>query len=151
MRIVKLAFAVVICGCFSASAPPKIHADAPTLTYCELVSDPARFDGQIVRVSGTYLSGFEQSQLTGDHCDHRTWVDFTKEYEPNSNKRVTKMFESLDGPLEIVAVGRFTGSRPTRTVFGRVIHDGFGHMGASDFKFDVLAIESVRTTHGPRP
>ena len=120
------------------------------IPYCELVTNPAAHDGEIVRVRATYLSSFEQSEFWADGCDHRTWVYFTRQYEMNTPGRVRQMFDSLSGPIAMVAVGKFTGVKPTHVVFGRTIHEGFGHMGGSDFKFEVLAVESVRPTHFPR-
>jgi hypothetical protein len=141
---------LTLAACFSASSPLRIHPELPTLSYCEVIARPAELDGQLVRVRATYLSGFEQSELSADGCDHRAWTEFSRDYAANTAERVRQLFESLDGPFEIVAVARFTGVKPTREVFGRVIHQGFGHLGGSDFKMEILAIESVRITHRPR-
>ncbi|HEV7427276.1 MAG TPA: hypothetical protein VGQ46_13000 [Thermoanaerobaculia bacterium] len=151
MRMPLALFPLVLAGCLSASAPPTIQPELPVLTYCDLIADPVRYNEQVVRVRATYSSGFEHSFLSGDGCDeHRTWVDFSPSYQTNTAKRVRETFASLDTATELVAVGVFTGVAPTRVVFGRTIHDRFGHMGGYDYHFKLLAIESVTPTHPPR-
>jgi hypothetical protein len=142
---------LVLAGCLSASAPPTIHTELPVLGYCDLIADPVRYNAQVVRVRATYLHGYEHSLFSGDGCDdHRTWVDFSPSYQTNTAKRVRETFASLDTATELVAVGVFTGVAPTRVIFGRTVHDRFGHLGCCDYNFVLLAIESVTPTHPPR-
>jgi hypothetical protein len=141
---------LVLAGCLSASAPPTIHTELPVLAYCDLIADPVRYNEQVVRVRATYLSGFENSAFSADGCDHRTWVDFSPSYQTNTAKRVRETFASLDTATELVAVGVFTGVARTRVIFGRTVHDRFGHLGGYDYHFELLAIESVTPTHPPR-
>lgn len=53
------------------------EADAISTSLCEIAKDPPAFDGRLVRVRGTIVSGFEVFTLTDQTCgsDFRIWLD----------------------------------------------------------------------------
>jgi hypothetical protein len=68
-------FAVALCACTNAEAPQRSQKDrieAP-VTVCEVLKDPPRYRGKLVRVTGVYWNGLREScrepLVTGNH----TW------------------------------------------------------------------------------
>jgi hypothetical protein len=45
-------------------------------TVCELMKEPAKFNGKIVQVRGHITSGFEKSFLFDEGCDGRIWFSW---------------------------------------------------------------------------
>src|SRR5215813_14938865 len=60
----------------------------PTITYCQLISNPKLYDEKVIRLHAYYRAGFESSYLYGVDCDKdkspaeqelgqaETWLDF---------------------------------------------------------------------------
>ena len=49
--------------------------EPPLLAYCDLVANPSQYDGQVVRVSASYIFGFELSFLTDEKCSSKSLDD----------------------------------------------------------------------------
>jgi hypothetical protein len=64
----------------SACTFPGQSDKPPLVDYCELVTNPSQYDGQIVRVRGTHDAGWEWSYLTDRKCSNekpdiaQTWL-----------------------------------------------------------------------------
>src|SRR4051812_7831273 len=76
----------------SASAAPEVL----NVAYCELLRDPAAYNGKIVRVRATYRYGFEWSQFYCTDCSEgrTTWVDFDESYDLRTMPRVKRRLGS---------------------------------------------------------
>jgi hypothetical protein len=76
--------------------PTWAQANDPiSTTLCEIAKDPSAFDGKLIRVRGTIISGFEAFTLTDKTCasDYRVWLE-SKE-PPLSKAAEYALIESL--------------------------------------------------------
>jgi len=136
-----------------------------TVSYCELVREPAKYDKQIVRVRGNYLFRFETSIFFNVDCEsseNSAWVEFDQSAEKATDPKVLEKLEGSSkakqkkmsipyyfggAVTEILVVARFDGIKPTYTVKSQngttTRTFGFGHMGASNYRLTILAIEDA--------
>lgn len=105
-----------------------------TVSYCELVGDPKRYDQETVRVSAIHVVGFERSYLMDNGCPEQTWTILVPDDSACSVDIPTPSLpvDRRGGTRSVTVVGRFYGER------GR-----YGHLGQYPFKFDVVCIEAV--------
>lgn len=158
LRIVALLF---FCGAAYGQFPPaKIEAaeiqqlsktDIPTVSYCELVRNPARYNQKFIRVHGIYqLAGGEYSNLHDPGClnnptveenfraEIETWVWFDDALETQTRPGIFKIFgqlRDLYGWVDVIVVGKFLGSDK---------HGGYGHLNSGRFMLNVIRIEQVQ-------
>jgi hypothetical protein len=142
--------------------------DAPTVAYCDVVHDPASFDGRIVRVRAVYFVGFEGSLFRDKNCDSNpSWVKFDPAFEKATNSKVRKRFRRMadaspvktrDGGIshpvksvEVLVVALFEGVKPTYKLGNRNLSTGFGHLNAFDYQFIVLSIEEAKAVTESAP
>src|SRR4029079_5630550 len=57
---------VVLLGCLAISSTAS--AEPTDATVCDILANPAAFDGKTVRISGTVIAGFEEFQIVGLGC-----------------------------------------------------------------------------------
>ena len=151
-----------------AGATNQVRGEAPTVAYCDLVTNAASYDQKLVRVKVTYIVGFEASVMYDLACRTKdAWVDFDPVVEPSTDRKIMKRFRKLanakpeitrggginyvERRVEVVWVGRFRGIKPTQTIGNRSYSFGFGHLNAFDYQFDVQRIGSVRTVPAGMP
>lgn len=139
--------------------------NVPTVSYCELVREPAKYDKQIVRIRGNYLFRFEISRFSNVDCEsseNSAWVEFDQSAEKATDPKVLEKLEGSSEAkqkkmsipyyfggveTEILVVARFDGIKPTLTVkpqngtTTRAL--GFGHLNASNYRLTVLAVEDA--------
>ena len=56
-----------------------LHAQAVDATVCDILKNPASFNGKIVRVKGTVVAGFDQFAIQGKDCGQRVdaiWLSY---------------------------------------------------------------------------
>ena len=56
-----------------------LHAQVVDTTVCDILKNPASFNGKIVRIKGTVESGFDQFVIKGDKCGQKVnafWLDY---------------------------------------------------------------------------
>lgn len=138
--VIFFALCLFFFGGFAFSQKPNAaRADIPTVNFCDLVREPAKYEGKTVRVRGIYRTSFEVSELTGPEClgpKRRAWVSFAPKQCPDS-KNIGG--EDFYGKLaDIVAIGEF------RSAGGR-----FGHLGGYPFEFTIACVESVAVRSRP--
>jgi hypothetical protein len=61
-----------------ADSGQKPEKEIPTVSYCDLLRDPAKYDKMTVRLTALYTRGFEISALDDPKCNSQksTWVEF---------------------------------------------------------------------------
>jgi hypothetical protein len=64
----KLLLATLMLFCLGACAPADQADEDPPLAYCDLIADPAKYDGQVVRIRATHNAGWEWSVLMDETC-----------------------------------------------------------------------------------
>ena len=97
------------------SADLSTSANLPILAYCELVNNPDRYSGKIVRVRAT-LGGFIHGILFYEEtCPGQTAVAF-----PRNNEDVRRALTEAAGseyfghvPLDLLVVGKFEKVTPS--------------------------------------
>ena len=127
--------------------------NAPTVTYCDLLSSADRYDGTIVRVRGLYSTDFEASQFGSPECGGldllSTWVDFDSDYERMTERKWQKKIEHVKWrqPVDVVFIGRFETKRSNASYPGQ----GFGHMDMYPWRIVVMSVEQVQALGKFRP
>ena len=128
------------------------------VTLCELLSNPAAYDGKIVRVTGTHLTGYEASLFEDPKCPNRAWIEFDENAEretaPAVWKRWQNGYESSIEPCDPSTTYAY-GHTVRMTVIARVDAakgKRYGHLNAFDVQLTILKVEStglVRGGHNP--
>lgn len=139
--------------------------NVPTVSYCELVREPAKYDKQTLRVRGNYLVRFEVSNFSHVDCEsseNTAWLEFDQSAEEATDPKVLKKLRRLGktkqrnrsikyyfggAKTEILVIARFDGIKPTHTVKSQnettTRAFGFGHLSAYNYRLTVLAIEDA--------
>jgi hypothetical protein len=124
----------------SAQVPKRV----PTVSFCELVRNPARYDGKIVRLRVKYLVGGETRVIYDKKCEGKAWVEFDHVFDVCTEKSVRGRLQQRDpAPTE----GLFNGLWESEVVtVGMFMHDkrGFGHMNGHKYQFTMKWVERVR-------
>jgi hypothetical protein len=147
-----------------ADSGQKPEKEIPTVSYCDLLRDPAKYDKMTVRLTALYTRGFEISALDDPKCNSQksTWVEFDpasrqctkaiiqKEYGrvfyPPRKKE--KGVIEMPGPerAELTVVGQFNGPKPGIPIGleGKRVLTGYGHLAGFDYQFIIKCIEHVK-------
>jgi hypothetical protein len=119
MNVLRSVITVVCCIALLTSSAPQ----QPTISFCELLRHPEKYNGQLVKVRATWVYGFEWSYLHCLDCDGRVWLN-TSELDEQSEKTV-KHAPKYAGIVNIDVEGVFQA-------------DGsFGHLGG--YKYQLTA------------
>ncbi len=110
--------------------------ESATVTYCDLIRNPERYKGKLVRVSAIYRYGYEWSELYCLECmnEGRTWVEFDESYVSSTKASIRKKIggNGFKGrTVRVLMVGRFASG------------GAYGHMGAYRFRFLVSRLEKA--------
>jgi len=120
--------------------------DAPvaTVTFCELMKDPKRYDDKVIRVKGVLGKNFEVSSLSGEEdcskgnpdylSQSATWVSYYKTYVEDGDSEEAKNNRSVSGfgTWSITAVGKFRRAEGDQR---------FGHLLCCKYDFALIRIE----------
>ncbi len=97
-----------------------VSPDLPILAYCELINNPEKYSGKIVRIKAQ-LSGFQHGILFVDrNCtgiDKQTAVTFNLQNKEESEHILNKA-RGTDNwliPLDLVVIGRFRKVVPSNS------------------------------------
>jgi hypothetical protein len=100
--------------------------------FCDVLRNPEKYKGKVVRVRATYRSGFEWSYLYCLDCRDRgrVWLDFSWDLDKASQKAL-KRAHKHDGLCNL-------------TVEGTLASGGhYGHMGAYQYEFTANRVSDV--------
>lgn len=152
ISVLVIAIGFIVIALPSFAQTKKETDDVPTVAYCDLIREPARYDRKTVRVKVTYMNGFEISAMYNTGCDRKdTWVEFDSFYENATNPKMLKKFRKLafsksifkERRVEVTWVGQFQGLKRTQQLYNETVSFGFGHLGGYDYQFNVLRVEDV--------
>ncbi len=148
----------------------KTTVEIPTIKYCDLVREPASYDGKFIRVEAFYTFGFEASFMYEEACANNlglTWITFDPSIEKTTKPDIWKKYRSFTKEilvgqpqdrancklrrLRFLWTGIFTGVTPTIKIGDRVVKQGFGHMNRHSFKFTVREIEEITKVEESMP
>jgi hypothetical protein len=112
---------------FSRTAPP-----VTVVAYCDLVTNPDKYDGKEVTVHATYRYGFEWQEIFCMECRKiaKTWLEFDEELKSDFKSKLKK-FPRDQGTVNAIFTGTFHSSKGP-----------YGD-GGYRFRFDVRTISSV--------
>jgi hypothetical protein len=106
------------------SKPSPRALDIPTISYCDLVREPARYQDTLVRVNAQYRTGFEVSYLYDLACvkgktpleqsaaRQETWLGFDGAHQPCWQPPLARMHKTSGGrgaTADVTVVGTFYG------------------------------------------
>ncbi len=136
-----VAVALALSTACSTQPRSTTQEERTVVEYCDLVAQPAKYLGQVVRVRATYYAGYETSIFVGEHCEPRTWVEFDDHWRENTSSGVIRKYSDLPSlqsdlgtrEVGVVAVGALSGSGVRE----------FGHLACCGFQFRVLAFDEV--------
>lgn len=133
---------------FSSTSQSK--ADAETVAFCDLLTEPDKYDGKEVRFRAKHVSTFEVSAFIHSDCrdtKKRAWVEF----DDSSVNHFTKP-EILRKVTEEVYCCLLSGSslRETEMLVTAVFHksrkQGYGHGNDYCFMFTVKGVHEIGPT-----
>jgi hypothetical protein len=126
---------------------------AQTVTYCDLVKDPAKYDRQIVRIRALYFTAFEKTYLYDSACGlnqppsapkefpPETWAQWDRSLITQGDSDEAKLNRQLNGfgTKDVTVIGRFNSTDEQ----GAGGPNRFGHMGSSRYQFLIMRAEKV--------
>ena len=135
-----------------------------TVSYCDLLQSPEKYDKKTVRVKVLYIRGFEVSALEDPECktDKSTWVEFDSASRQCTKVEMQKEFDRVfytprkkkKGVIEIpgseraelTVVGQFNGPKPGIPIGpeGKRVLTGYGHLNGFNYQFVIRCIEEVK-------
>jgi hypothetical protein len=143
--------------------------ETQTVKYCDLVANPALYDGRDIRVTGTYsVIGAEVSRFFSSACDGASiWVEFNSDYQTCSNSKAVKSIAAMrkhsgfrwgrphvtvitgrSQAADVQFVGRFIASNPYSAEELPIASPPFGPVRSTragyDFIFKVSCVERVK-------
>jgi hypothetical protein len=124
---------------------PSTIKQAPTVPFCELIRDSARYDKSIVRTQAIFLRNMENAYLYDPTCageNSYVWAEFDPAYV-YTDEALKKNFEQLLCPTQPCPIGR-----AQITVVGRFEGPGggpYGHLNDYRFRFSFIRLEQAET------
>jgi hypothetical protein len=111
----------------------KDKDDVLSVSYCDLIKDPEKYDGREVSVHATYMYGFEWQEMLCLDCHYlgKTWLEFDDEFTSTLNAALRKAPKDT-GTVNAVFSGVFRSS-------GGPYGDG-----RYRFQFNVKSISDVK-------
>ena len=119
LTVIPLAFAAVV------------DSNTP-LSFCDLVRDPKKFNGQVVTIRATYHYGFERQQLYCLDCLDmgKTWLEIPWDIDDASKKALRRAGKDA-GIVNLTVRGTFMSG------------SAYGHLGGYRYKFVAEKISNV--------
>jgi len=159
--LILLYLPVCLMQAYSTQTPQE---QIPTVSYCDLLSNPEKYDKKTVRVKALYIRGFEVSTLDDPECkpNKSIWVEFDSASRQCTKAKTQKEYDRVfypprkkkkgvierPGPerAELTIVGQFNGPKPGIAIGteGKRILTGYGHMNGFDYQFVIYCIEEVK-------
>jgi hypothetical protein len=126
--------------------PPAMSSTvnkAPTVSFCQLVRNPAQYDKLVVRTRALLRVDLENEVLYEPECDSpesHVWAAFDPSYVHSNQQLKEKLGELLrrtatspTRTVQVTIVGRFEGSN------GK----GYGHLDGYRYRFSIIRIEQA--------
>ena len=133
------------------TAPPDL-SKIPTVTYCDLIKNAARYDKKIVRVRAIYFNEFERTFLYDEICKTdqppfapekvpaETWAQWDKSLLTKGDSEEAKTNHQLKGfgRKDITVVGKFDS---TNGQGDANVPNLFGHLNCCRYQFSIMRLE----------
>jgi hypothetical protein len=142
--------------CSSRACRPQSKQEIKTL--CDLQSSIDQGEHVNVLVSGTYVSGYENSSLHDPACPNGdTWVDFALQSKQNDKEldNILGRSQGLGGQAYVIFEGEFYGPPVPDPKLPEAIrksyHPGWGHLAGFRTQLVVHVIRDVRALPTTKP
>lgn len=128
----------------------EARAEIVDATFCDLATNPSKYDGKVVRVNAIY-SAFHHNLLYDPNCNSRNNYIHPR-LDCDSDESCKKLRDALDmnasvyiiwGRTSITAVGKFKGPGDSNR--------GYGNGSAFQFELDIKHIEKASPTPPETP
>jgi len=153
LAVLLCSLVLALLACSTQTARSNIPAggekqpadNPPTVAFCDLVGDPGRYDGKVVRTQAIISVGFEVAIVYDPKCgdrEKRAWYDFDQStYEPEEKgwKALRNLLFSKEGKgrsrnrARTMMVGRLNGSN----------QNGYGHLNQYHYQFTIMHIDKA--------
>ena len=112
---------------------PSMTKQIPNVSYCEMLEHPEIYEGRLIRVRGSYRSGFEISALYGRECQDAkdsAWLELEVPDKLCTGSKKIETSGCAGKITNVLVVGRFYGAE-----------GHYGHLRAYRYKFVVHCVE----------
>jgi hypothetical protein len=135
---------------------PTDLSKAPTVSYCELIKNSAKYNHKIVRVRAIYFTAFEKMYLYDEACEiekpptapekvpAETWAEWDKSFVSKGDSEEAKLNRQLNGfgRKDVTLIGKFNS---TNEQDDSNAPDLFGHLNCCRFQFQIMRLEKIYT------
>jgi hypothetical protein len=135
------------------SEPPDL-SKVETVSYCELIKNPTKYDHKIVRVRAIYFNEFERSYLYDETCEigktpiapekvpAETWAEWDKSFVSKGDSAEAVLNRQLNGfgRKDVMIIGKFNSTNEQSEKDGPNL---FGHLGSCRFQFQIMRLEKI--------
>jgi hypothetical protein len=125
-----------------------------TVSYCELIKNPMKYDHKIVRLRAIYFNAFERSFLYDETCEAgkpptapekvpaETWAEWDKSFVSKGDSEEAVLNRELNGfgRKDVTITGKFNSTNEQNGKDGPNL---FGHMGSCRFQFQIMRLEKI--------
>ena len=164
-----LLFFVPLVLVIPAGGVPSQTINPPTVQYCDLIANPALYDGKQIRLHGIYsVAGSGYSRFFSSSCPDKTlWVEYAANYETCSGRNAINALATMRRKsggrwarphvsvitvrfrnAEVELTGRFIATNPFAKPASPETDGPLGPIRStrelSDFVFTVACINSLR-------
>jgi hypothetical protein len=130
-------------------------SEIPTVSYCELIENAARYDKKIVRVRAIYFTAFEKTYLYDETCKTnqpptapekvpaQTWAQWDKTLMVQGDSIEAKTNRQLNGfgRKDVTIVGRFASTNEQQNDANAP--NLFGHLNCCRYQFSIIRLEKI--------
>jgi len=113
MYLCNLFFAIVVFSSAVETAGQETIVTAADVDYCELLQNPAEFDGKRVTIKATFRYGFEWQEIFCLSCRDlaKTWLEIDDDTISASARKALKKFPKNEGTVTADFSGTFESSK----------------------------------------
>lgn len=151
MKPLCLALAVVFTVNAFALAQTKEKGSSRILTvrFCDLTSQPEKYQNQLVRTEASFIVWWESSYLYSDACkDAAHKIHNAADCSPGDLQCETRFaleWKKLEPHMRSKQSDVQTTERAKAVFIGRLIGPGdYGHLGSFAYEFRIASVESAR-------
>jgi hypothetical protein len=91
---------LIVTACSRLAASAKTNTAAPSVSLCEMVASPDKYEGKRVTVFAVYNYGFEREELLCVECrtvGELTWVKFSDQFKMKDLRKAPKNLGIVSG------------------------------------------------------
>jgi hypothetical protein len=113
MTIWLILIAVSVLPFASRKATAQQISKSDSISFCDLLRNPEKYDGKEVTVSASYRYGFEWQEIFCLDCRDKgkTWLEMDDDIITAESERILKRLPKNDGTVNALFTGIFVSSR----------------------------------------